>query len=51
MVELIVNNEGLDLLDTDIQVSFQVNDIGKIETRQGDYSFEFELPGTQKNRR
>lgn len=51
MVELIVDNEGLDLGDAKVQVSFQVNDLGKLETRQGDYSFEFELPGTQKNRR
>ena len=51
MVELLVNNEGLDLGKAEIKVSFQVNDIGQLETRQGDFSYEFELPGTQKNRR
>jgi len=41
----------LDLGEAEVAVNFQVNDIGSLETRQGDSSFEFELPGTQKNRR
>jgi len=50
MVQLIVNNEPLDLLEKPA-MSMQVSDITDIESRQGDFTQEFELPATQKNRR
>lgn len=50
MVELLVDNEPLDLTEKFL-MSFQVADISDIERRQGDFTYEFDLPATQKNKR
>jgi len=50
MVQLIVSNEPLDMSEKP-SMSFQVQDIADIESRQGDYTYEFSVPDTQKNRR
>jgi hypothetical protein len=50
MVQLIVENEALDLNEKPI-MTFQCADIADIDSRQGDFTYEFDLPNTQKNRR
>ncbi|UPT66917.1 MAG: hypothetical protein M0D57_21230 [Sphingobacteriales bacterium JAD_PAG50586_3] len=51
-VTLFIENEAADLAaETPIALTFQVHDITELESRQGNYSNEFELPLTAKNRR
>jgi hypothetical protein len=50
MVQIIVDNEALDLTEAPV-MSFQVADISDIESRQGDFTYEFEVPATQRNRK
>ena len=49
-MEVIVNNESLDLSENPV-MSFQVADISQLDERQGDFSYEFDIPATNKNRR
>lgn len=49
--ELIVNGVSLDLApNTVVGITYQANNIGEIQNRQGDYSNTFKLPFTEKNR-
>ena len=52
MVELIVNNEALDLLPSEvISLTMAVNDLASIESREGNYSNKFKVPATSNNNR
>jgi hypothetical protein len=51
MVDIRINNESLDISEGEFSVSFAVNDIANIETRQGDASTDFDIPYTAKNAR
>lgn len=51
MTTLYINNTEADLdADTTIALTFQVNDVGDVPSRQGNYSNKFKLPLTAKNK-
>jgi hypothetical protein len=51
-ITLFIENESADLaVDTVIALTFQVNDLTNLESREGNYSNEFTLPLTAKNKR
>lgn len=49
MIELYLNNVKVDLNDSDVVQTFQINDIGSIDDRQANYTNRFKLPFTPKN--
>ncbi len=50
-VQLFINSISVDLLsDEDIQLCFQVNNLGDLQSFQNNYTKAFKLPITQKNR-
>ena len=52
MMELILNNEIADTTGVDeIALNFAINDVGDIQGRDGDISYPFDLPMTNKNKR
>ncbi len=49
MIELFLNNAKVDLSDTEVVQTLQINDLGSIEDRQANYTDSFKLPLTPRN--
>jgi hypothetical protein len=49
MTEVYINNERLDLKLGNVSQTFQINDIGNLDTRQTSYTNKFKVPKTPRN--
>jgi hypothetical protein len=49
MTEVFINNNRLDLVDKSVSQTFQINDIGNLDTRQTSYTNSFKVPKTPNN--
>jgi len=49
MTEVFINDNRLDLVDKSVAQTFQINDIGNLDTRQTSYTNRFKVPKTPNN--
>jgi hypothetical protein len=50
-LQLFLNHQPADLGSDPLQLTFQINNLAEVQNQQGDFSKQFKLPLTQRNRR